>query len=186
VEEGTGDEKRSAGRTHTHAQSRTRADCFCSTARERLTLEGSYRKAYASRRQKHRCQGMLLVKASIWPTAPLKARTTAEPACLEGPVYFFCARRSSRVPYMKFQAATLMHRNRQRNTTATARKVLVRRSRRNGKDAGCIHDSLKGVMMPDGAPGPNKLHKGGYLLYDEYVAYDVSQLRLRYLFGVQM
>jgi hypothetical protein len=25
-----------------------------------------------------------------------------------------------------------------------------------------------------------------YLLYDEYVAYDVSQLRLRYLFGVQM
>ena len=35
----------------------------------------------------------------------------------------------------------------------------------NWKDAGCVHDSLKGVMMPDGAPGPNKLHKGGYLLY---------------------
>lgn len=54
------------------------------------------------------------------------------------------------------------------------------------KDAGCVHDSLKGVLMPDGPPGPNKLHKGGYLLYNEYIAYDVSQLRLRYLFRVAM
>jgi poly [ADP-ribose] polymerase 2/3/4 len=27
------------------------------------------------------------------------------------------------------------------------------------KDAGCIHDGLKGVLMPQGQPGPNKLHK---------------------------
>jgi poly [ADP-ribose] polymerase 2/3/4 len=74
------------------------------------------------------------------------------------------------------------------------------------KDAGCVHKSLKGVLMPDGVPGPNQNHKvsfgrteefefrrgmltfdqGGYLLYNEYIAYDVSQLRLRYLFRVGM
>ena len=35
----------------------------------------------------------------------------------------------------------------------------------NWKDAGCVHKDLKGVLMPDGSPGPNQLHKGGYLLY---------------------
>lgn len=54
------------------------------------------------------------------------------------------------------------------------------------KDAGCINDDLKGVLMPDGKVGPNQVHKGGYLLYNEYIAYDVSQLRLRYLFRVAM
>ena len=70
------------------------------------------------------------------------------------------------------------------------------------KDASCVSKDLRGVMMPDGAPGPNQNHvsvrstwsrllltrtqKGGYLMYNEYIAYDVSQLRLRYLFRVSM
>jgi poly [ADP-ribose] polymerase 2/3/4 len=32
------------------------------------------------------------------------------------------------------------------------------------KDAGCVSDDLKGCMMPDGVPGQNTVHKGGYLL----------------------
>jgi poly [ADP-ribose] polymerase 2/3/4 len=56
------------------------------------------------------------------------------------------------------------------------------------KDAGCIHENLKGVtivsfsrearsgaglckltsLQPDGKPGPNKLHTTGYLEYNEY------------------
>jgi poly [ADP-ribose] polymerase 2/3/4 len=72
------------------------------------------------------------------------------------------------------------------------------------KDAGCVSKDLKGVKMPEGPVGDNKDHKGGkksslrpfnhsltvcyagYLLYNEYIAYDVSQLRLRYLFRVSM
>ena len=40
--------------------------------------------------------------------------------------------------------------------------------------------------MPDGKPGDNKAHKGGYLQYNEYIVYDVAQIRLRYLFRVAM
>ena len=55
------------------------------------------------------------------------------------------------------------------------------------KDAGCVHKDLRGVVMPDGEVGPNKdLKNRGYLMYNEYIAYDVSQLRLRYLFKVAM
>ncbi|KAI2622973.1 PARP-domain-containing protein [Hypomontagnella submonticulosa] len=55
------------------------------------------------------------------------------------------------------------------------------------KDGECIHPSLKGIKVPDvsvkpGATGvPN-----AYLLYNEYICYDVSQVRLRYLFRVRM
>ncbi|KAF3060975.1 Poly [ADP-ribose] polymerase 2 [Daldinia childiae] len=55
------------------------------------------------------------------------------------------------------------------------------------KDAECVHPSLKGVKMPDtnvkpGATGvPN-----AYLLYNEYICYDISQVRLRYLLRVRM
>jgi poly [ADP-ribose] polymerase 2/3/4 len=55
------------------------------------------------------------------------------------------------------------------------------------KDAGCVHKDLKGVKMPDGKVGPNTaLSQYGYLQYNEYIAYDASQLRLRYLLKVQM
>ncbi|KAI1342692.1 PARP-domain-containing protein [Xylariaceae sp. FL0016] len=54
------------------------------------------------------------------------------------------------------------------------------------KDAGVVHEALKGVLMPDGKPGDNKNHKGGYLLYNEYISYNVEHLRLRYLFKVAM
>ncbi|KAK0702580.1 poly polymerase catalytic domain-containing protein [Apiosordaria backusii] len=63
---------------------------------------------------------------------------------------------------------------------------------RNGplawKDAGCVEPSLKGVMMPDTSkkmPGDTGVD-GASLLYNEYIAYDVSQVRLRYLFRVKM
>ncbi|KAL9112482.1 MAG: hypothetical protein Q9227_003324 [Pyrenula ochraceoflavens] len=54
------------------------------------------------------------------------------------------------------------------------------------KDASCVHDDLKGVLMPDGKIGDNKKHQGGYLMYNEYIAYDVAQLRIRYLLRVGM
>ncbi|KAG8163407.1 hypothetical protein KVR01_006704 [Diaporthe batatas] len=55
------------------------------------------------------------------------------------------------------------------------------------KDAECVHPSLKGITMPDTTrkpPGPTGVNGG--LLYNEYIAYDVSQVRLRYLFRVKV
>lgn len=56
------------------------------------------------------------------------------------------------------------------------------------KDAECVHSSLKGIKMPDTSrklPGPTNV-PGAYLQYNEYIAYDVSQVRLRYLFRVKV
>lgn len=56
------------------------------------------------------------------------------------------------------------------------------------KDAECVHSSLKGIKMPDTSqklPGPTNV-PGAYLLYNEYIAYNVSQIRLRYLFRVKV
>ncbi|KAK5077150.1 hypothetical protein LTS08_006160 [Lithohypha guttulata] len=56
------------------------------------------------------------------------------------------------------------------------------------KDASCLHPSLKGVSMPDVVsvkPGPNRAG-GQWLQYNEYIVYDVAQIKLRYLFRVQM
>ncbi|KAI0387336.1 PARP-domain-containing protein [Hypomontagnella monticulosa] len=55
------------------------------------------------------------------------------------------------------------------------------------KDGESIHPSLKGIKVPDvsvkpGATGVPNAH----LLYNEYICYDVSQVRLRYLFRVRM
>lgn len=55
------------------------------------------------------------------------------------------------------------------------------------KDAGCVHPALKGVKMPDvsvEAETTNKVNASLY--YNEYIVYDVSQVRLRYLLRVQM
>lgn len=51
------------------------------------------------------------------------------------------------------------------------------------KDAGCIHKDLKGVLVPDVVkypPGPTN-EPGAYLQYNEYIAYDIAQVKLRYL-----
>ncbi|KAJ9207153.1 hypothetical protein DTO164E3_427 [Paecilomyces variotii] len=54
------------------------------------------------------------------------------------------------------------------------------------KDAGCVHPSLKGVKMPDtSAPLGSS---GGFhgLMYNEYIVYDVAQIRQKYLLHVRM
>ncbi|KXJ92013.1 poly polymerase catalytic domain-domain-containing protein [Microdochium bolleyi] len=56
------------------------------------------------------------------------------------------------------------------------------------KDAGCVHPSLGGVKMPDTAaakPGPTNV-PSAYLQYNEFICYDVAQVRLRYLLRVKM
>ncbi|CAK7216949.1 hypothetical protein SCUCBS95973_002986 [Sporothrix curviconia] len=55
------------------------------------------------------------------------------------------------------------------------------------KDASAVHESLKGVQMPDVAtpPGDTNVPNAG-LYYNEYIVYDVNQVRLRYLFRVKM
>lgn len=55
------------------------------------------------------------------------------------------------------------------------------------KDAECIHPSLKGVQIPDTSVKPgNTGVPNAYLLYNEYICYDISQVRLRYLLRVRM
>lgn len=55
------------------------------------------------------------------------------------------------------------------------------------KDAGCVHPSLAGVSMPDTTKEPGATNvAGAYLQFNEYICYDVSQIRLRYLLRVKM
>ena len=55
------------------------------------------------------------------------------------------------------------------------------------KDAGCVHEDLMGVKMPDVATEPGDSGEmGGYLQYNEYIVYDVRLVRLRYLLRVTM
>ncbi|KAK4245549.1 poly polymerase catalytic domain-containing protein [Corynascus novoguineensis] len=55
------------------------------------------------------------------------------------------------------------------------------------KDASCVHPSLAGVKMPDTSvtPGPTNVPGAG-LWYNEYICYDVAQVRLRYLFRIRI
>ncbi|MCJ1308028.1 hypothetical protein MMC25_001678 [Agyrium rufum] len=55
------------------------------------------------------------------------------------------------------------------------------------KDASCVNPALKGIIMPDTTqtPGDSKID-GAYLQYNEFICYDVAQIRLRYLFRVKM
>ncbi|KAL8838167.1 MAG: hypothetical protein Q9176_005250 [Flavoplaca citrina] len=60
---------------------------------------------------------------------------------------------------------------------------------RGWKDAGFVHDSLEGVQIPDVSKGigDNKAaNANGYLMYNEYICYNVAQLKLKYLFRVGM
>lgn len=45
----------------------------------------------------------------------------------------------------------------------------------------------RGFLQPDTtiAPGPTDV-KDAYLMYNEYICYDVAQVRLRYLFQIKM
>ncbi|BEI80766.1 hypothetical protein CcaverHIS002_0112950 [Cutaneotrichosporon cavernicola] len=54
------------------------------------------------------------------------------------------------------------------------------------KCAGEAHESLKGIKMPDIStpPGDTKV-PDAYLMYNEYITYDVNQVKLRYLFRVK-
>ncbi|KAF1835861.1 PARP-domain-containing protein [Decorospora gaudefroyi] len=55
------------------------------------------------------------------------------------------------------------------------------------KDAACMNPALAGCLMPDVStpPGPTNV-QGATLLYNEYIAYDVAQVKLRYLLRVRM
>ncbi|PTB69376.1 PARP-domain-containing protein [Trichoderma citrinoviride] len=54
-------------------------------------------------------------------------------------------------------------------------------------DAGVVHESLKGIQMPDISEKPCATNvDGAYLMYNEFICYDVAQVKLRYLFRVQM
>ena len=56
-------------------------------------------------------------------------------------------------------------------------------------DAGdVISEALRGVMVPDPdkEPGDQKNHPNAYLQYNEYICYDVAQIRLRYLVRFQL
>jgi len=57
----------------------------------------------------------------------------------------------------------------------------------NWQDAGLALDNeeLKGVMMPWGA-AQDVNPPGAYLQYNEYIAYDISQIRVKYLLMVKM
>lgn len=55
------------------------------------------------------------------------------------------------------------------------------------KDAGVVHGNLRGVQMPDFAVlTARNDDNAAYLMYNEYIVYDVSQIRQRYLFHVHM
>lgn len=53
------------------------------------------------------------------------------------------------------------------------------------KDAACVNPALQGVKMPD-VSVPGKTYEKAWLQYNEYIVYDVAQIRLRYLFFVDM
>lgn len=54
-------------------------------------------------------------------------------------------------------------------------------------DAGVVHESLKGIQMPDITEKPCLTNvDGAYLQYNEFICYDVAQVKLRYLLRVQM
>lgn len=54
------------------------------------------------------------------------------------------------------------------------------------EDAGSVHPSLEGVMMPSAKIPPGNTGVDSCLFYNEFICYDVAQIRLRYLFQVKM
>ncbi|KAI0202646.1 PARP-domain-containing protein [Astrocystis sublimbata] len=71
----------------------------------------------------------------------------------------------------------------EKNCIAT--KGVGRTAPEKWKDASCVNKQLKGVMMPDGKPVDAKGDKG-FLMYNEYISYNVEHLKIRYLLKVDM
>ncbi|KAJ6569595.1 PARP-domain-containing protein [Mycena capillaripes] len=71
---------------------------------------------------------------------------------------------------------------------AKATKGLGRTQPGKWKDAGKAlgNDELIGCHMPDGPGQDTPIPAGGYLQYNEYIVYDASQIRLKYLLMVKM
>ncbi|KAJ7651975.1 poly polymerase catalytic domain-containing protein [Mycena polygramma] len=74
-----------------------------------------------------------------------------------------------------------------KNAKAKATKGCGRTQPSKWKDAGkaLANDELIGCHMPDG-PSKNQDIPGGHLQYNEYIVYDASQIRLKYLLMVKM
>lgn len=57
---------------------------------------------------------------------------------------------------------------------------------RKWKDAGSVHERFKGTKIPDLSEKPGDTGvPNAYLAYNEFICYDVDQVRLRYLFRVR-
>lgn len=57
------------------------------------------------------------------------------------------------------------------------------------KDASCVHDDLNGVLMPDTSIPPSASSddtQAFCLQYNEYIVYNVAQIRQRYLLCASM
>ncbi|KAF5854804.1 hypothetical protein ETB97_011334 [Aspergillus alliaceus] len=54
------------------------------------------------------------------------------------------------------------------------------------KDAGCVNPELQGVTMPDVSASSKNALSQHSLMYNEYIVYDVAQIRQKYLFQVHM
>ncbi|KAJ6573971.1 poly polymerase catalytic domain-containing protein [Mycena vulgaris] len=69
-----------------------------------------------------------------------------------------------------------------------ATKGLGRTQPAKWKDAGKAlgNDELVGCHMPEGPGVDTPIPAGGYLQYNEYIVYDASQIRLKYLLMVKM
>ncbi|OJD14581.1 hypothetical protein AJ78_05099 [Emergomyces pasteurianus Ep9510] len=55
------------------------------------------------------------------------------------------------------------------------------------KEASCVHEDLKGAIMPDVSKPPKMQDDtDAWLQYNEYIVYDVAQIRVKYLLYVHM
>ncbi|PGH29060.1 poly [ADP-ribose] polymerase [[Emmonsia] crescens] len=55
------------------------------------------------------------------------------------------------------------------------------------KDASCVNEDLKGALIPDVSAPPTKQDDtDAWLQYNEYIVYDVAQIRVKYLLYVHM
>ncbi|KAI8949859.1 Poly polymerase [Xylaria longipes] len=92
---------------------------------------------------------------------------------ISNPMYEIASRESSAAKKAK-----------EKNCIAT--KGVGRTGPAKWKDASCVNKQLKGVMMPDDKPVDSKRDNGGYLMFNEYISYNIEHLKIRYLLKVAM
>ncbi|KAK7064730.1 poly polymerase [Favolaschia claudopus] len=75
-----------------------------------------------------------------------------------------------------------------KKSKSNSTKGLGRNQPQKWKDAGKAldNDELVGCYMPDGPAKDADVPNGGYLQYNEYIVYDITQIRLKYLLMVKM